>query len=118
VCCAGIGKAIRPSENNPCVAVQVLESKCDTSENNPCVAVQVLESKFGVPGNQIRAYVHYQPSYYHFHVHFAHTSLDLGGGSAVGKAHLLDDIIGAPHTTSQMKPFRLEYPCNRPDFIA
>jgi m7GpppX diphosphatase len=25
--------------------------------------------------DQLRIYVHYQPSYYHFHVHFVHTSI-------------------------------------------
>eukprot|EP00884_Botryococcus_braunii_P020463 jgi/Botrbrau1/70/Bobra.0022s0062.1 len=54
---------------------------------------QVLKEKYCVEPELLRAYVHYQPSYYHFHVHFVHTSLDMGGGAAVGKAHLLDDII-------------------------
>lgn len=58
------------------------------------LGVQVLEQKYGLAREMIRAYVHYQPSYYHFHIHFVHTSLDVGGGAAVGKAHLLDDIIG------------------------
>ena len=32
---------------------------------------------------------------YHLHVHVAHVDLDGGQGMAVGKAHLLDDVIGA-----------------------
>jgi m7GpppX diphosphatase len=37
--------------------------------------------------------VHYQPSYYHFHLHFTHLQLDEGHGMAAGKAHLLEDVI-------------------------
>ena len=47
-----------------------------------------------MPDDRLRIYLHYQPSYYHLHVHFAHLQLDLGGGAAVGKAYLLDDVIG------------------------
>ena len=32
---------------------------------------------------------------YHLHVHVAHVQLDGGAGMAAGKAHLLDDVIGA-----------------------
>ena len=60
-----------------------------------CLSRQVIEQRYGVPPSQLRIYVHYQPSYYHFHVHFCHTGLNANGpGAAVGKAHLLDDIIG------------------------
>lgn len=37
---------------------------------NKCYAA--LEDKFGIKKEKIRAYVHYQPSFYHFHVHFSH----------------------------------------------
>ena len=40
----------------------------------------------------IRAYLHYQPSYYHLHVHFTHLRFS-APKSSVGEAHLLDDII-------------------------
>ena len=57
---------------------------------------QVIEQRFGVQPDQLRMYVHYQPSYYHFHVHLCHTGLGANSpGAAVGKAHLLDDVIGA-----------------------
>eukprot|EP00891_Asterochloris_glomerata_P004472 jgi/Astpho2/4472/e_gw1.00067.224.1_t len=55
---------------------------------------QVILNRFQVPDDRLRIYLHYQPSYYHLHVHFAHLQLDLGGGAAVGKAYLLDDVIG------------------------
>lgn len=44
--------------------------------------------------DELRIFVHYQPSYYHFHIHvvnIAHPGL--GGGFNAGKAILLDDII-------------------------
>lgn len=34
-----------------------------------------------------------QPSYYHFHIHAAAISHDGGGGQAVGKAMLLQNVI-------------------------
>lgn len=52
--------------------------------------------KYGVRADELRIFVHYQPSYYHLHVHFLHTKHDAGASMAAGKAHLLDDIIGAP----------------------
>ena len=56
---------------------------------------QAIEQRYGVQPQQLRLFVHYQPSYYHFHVHFCHTGLGNNGpGAAVGKAHLLDDVIG------------------------
>ena len=41
---------------------------------------------------------------YHLHVHVAHVRLDLGPGMAAGKAHLLDDVIGAPHKLHMLCP--------------
>ena len=46
--------------------------------------------------------MHYHPSYYHFHVHFVHTSLGSMGGSCVAaRAHLLSDIIRNLEADSQ-----------------
>lgn len=56
--------------------------------------MQVIKEKYGVGSDQLRAYVHYHPSYYHLHVHFMHLCVDAGAGMAAGKAHLLDDVIG------------------------
>ena len=33
------------------------------------------QERFGVVEEQLRVFVHYQPSYYHFHVHFVHTNV-------------------------------------------
>ncbi|KAL1925291.1 uncharacterized protein VTP21DRAFT_174 [Calcarisporiella thermophila] len=46
----------------------------------------------GVGPEQLRLFVHYQPSYYHFHVHVTHVHHD-PAGAAVGRAHLLETII-------------------------
>jgi len=51
----------------------------------------VLESKFGLKSHHVRVYVHYQPSFYHLHVHFAH--VDTEGSIECGKAHLLQNVI-------------------------
>lgn len=32
-----------------------------------------IQKMFGVPEAKISAYFHYQPTYYHLHVHFVHT---------------------------------------------
>lgn len=47
---------------------------------------------YGVEQSQLRIYVHYQPSFYHFHVHFTYL-MHTPPGINVGKAHLLTTII-------------------------
>ncbi|KAG6808451.1 hypothetical protein H0H93_016907, partial [Arthromyces matolae] len=65
-------------------------------------AVRVVWEKWGSvagrtgirnPKGELRMYVHYQPSYYHFHVHIVNANQVGMLGVAVGQAHLLDDII-------------------------
>ncbi|KAL9979122.1 hypothetical protein ACROYT_G016734 [Oculina patagonica] len=53
---------------------------------------EAIKEKYSVPSDQLRIYVHYQPSYYHFHVHFTHLKYD-APGCGIGKAHLLQDVI-------------------------
>ncbi|CCC13278.1 unnamed protein product [Sordaria macrospora k-hell] len=43
--------------------------------------------------DQLKLYVHYQPTYYHFHIHIVHVQLEAGATQAVGKAVGLDGII-------------------------
>jgi len=50
-----------------------------------------IEEVYGVQPDQLRVFVHYQPQFYHFHVHF--TRLDNEIGCLVERAHLLSDII-------------------------
>ncbi|CCK70947.1 5'-(N(7)-methyl 5'-triphosphoguanosine)-(mRNA) diphosphatase KNAG_0F02850 [Huiozyma naganishii CBS 8797] len=49
---------------------------------------------YAVSPDELRIFVHYQPSYYHFHVHIVNVKFQgSGNGIAVGKAILLDEII-------------------------
>ncbi|RLN97011.1 hypothetical protein BBJ28_00016627 [Nothophytophthora sp. Chile5] len=54
-------------------------------------SLEVLSEKFGVRASSVRMYVHYQPTYYHLHVHFSHVKMI--HGTFTGKAVLLEDII-------------------------
>ncbi|KAI5477564.1 scavenger mRNA-decapping enzyme DcpS [Pseudohyphozyma bogoriensis] len=50
-------------------------------------------AKYGIDKGELRMFVHYQPTYYHFHVHVTHLNYVGFPGITVGQAHLLDDII-------------------------
>lgn len=52
----------------------------------------------GVEEDMLKFYVHYQPTYYHFHVHIVNVGLDPTGTQAVGKALGLDDVISQLET--------------------
>ncbi|POM64222.1 Scavenger mRNA-decapping enzyme DcpS [Phytophthora palmivora] len=54
-------------------------------------SLEILQEKFGVNPSSIRMYLHYQPTYYHLHVHFSHVKMTQGTFS--GKAVLLEDVI-------------------------
>lgn len=55
---------------------------------------QKTQEKYPVESDQLRVFVHYQPSYYHFHIHVVNNKHPgLGDGIAVGKAILLDTVI-------------------------
>lgn len=51
-----------------------------------------ISKRFGVPEDELAAFVHYHPSFLHFHVHFTRWSRTLS--TEVWRAHLLEDIIG------------------------
>ena len=55
-------------------------------------SLEAIEAKYGLTSSQLRTYIHYQPSYYHFHVHFTLLSYE-DSGSNVERAHLLDTVI-------------------------
>jgi m7GpppX diphosphatase len=50
--------------------------------------------------DQLKLYVHYQPTYYHFHIHIVHLALEGGATQATGKAFGLDSIISQLETMS------------------
>ncbi|RXG41784.1 hypothetical protein VDGE_30536 [Verticillium dahliae] len=43
--------------------------------------------------DQLKLYVHYQPTYHHFHVHIVHVQLEAGATQATGKAVGYESII-------------------------
>lgn len=51
-----------------------------------------FSAKYGVPASQIRAYFHYQPTYYHLHIHFSYLGYKAPGISTE-RAHLLSSVI-------------------------
>lgn len=51
-----------------------------------------IRQTYGVESHKLRVYFHYQPSYYHLHIHFTHIQYD-APGSDVMRAHLLTDVI-------------------------
>ncbi|TKA69491.1 hypothetical protein B0A49_07265 [Cryomyces minteri] len=50
--------------------------------------------------NQLKLYVHYQPTYYHFHIHIVHVALEGGATQSTGKALGLENIISQLETMS------------------
>ncbi|KAJ5545165.1 hypothetical protein N7461_007469 [Penicillium sp. DV-2018c] len=48
---------------------------------------------YGLEGDQLKLYVHYQPTYYHFHVHVVNVGLEAGVTQATGKAFGLENLI-------------------------
>ncbi|XP_059617295.1 m7GpppX diphosphatase [Phlebotomus argentipes] len=54
--------------------------------------VAAIEEKYGVARSQLRIYLHYQPSFYHLHVHFTYLKHD-APGIFCEKSHLLDSVI-------------------------
>ncbi|XP_039620010.1 m7GpppX diphosphatase [Polypterus senegalus] len=59
-----------------------------------------IQKRYGIPANQLRVYLHYQPSYYHLHVHFTALGYD-APGCGVERAHLLSDVIQNLQTDAQ-----------------
>ncbi|PYH47783.1 putative mRNA decapping hydrolase [Aspergillus saccharolyticus JOP 1030-1] len=50
--------------------------------------------------DQLKLYVHYQPTYYHFHIHVVNVMLEAGATQATGKAFGLENIISQLETIS------------------
>lgn len=61
-------------------------------ENVRSKCLSAIEEKWDIPSSQIRAYFHYQPSYYHLHIHFNYLKYD-APGIFCEKAHLLETVI-------------------------
>ncbi|KAJ5375193.1 Scavenger mRNA decapping enzyme N-terminal [Penicillium concentricum] len=52
----------------------------------------------GLEEDQIKLYVHYQPTYYHFHIHVVNVMLEAGATQATGKAFGLENLISQLET--------------------
>mmetsp|Transcript_21693 Transcript_21693/g.39132 ORF Transcript_21693/g.39132 Transcript_21693/m.39132 type:complete len:419 (+) Transcript_21693:212-1468(+) len=53
--------------------------------------LNAIKTVYGVQRDQIRVFIHYQPQFYHFHVHF--TRLENEFGCSVERSHLMSDVI-------------------------
>ncbi|KFD67627.1 hypothetical protein M514_20123 [Trichuris suis] len=51
-----------------------------------------IKEKYNVEANEMRVYFHYQPTYYHLHVHFTYLK-EWNIGTAAGRAHLFMDVV-------------------------
>ncbi|OJJ57874.1 hypothetical protein ASPSYDRAFT_58462 [Aspergillus sydowii CBS 593.65] len=54
----------------------------------------------GLEEDQLKLYVHYQPTYYHFHIHLVNVMLEAGSTQATGKAFGLENLISQLETIS------------------
>ncbi|XP_059150688.1 m7GpppX diphosphatase-like [Physella acuta] len=59
-----------------------------------------IKDQYGLSSDKLRVYFHYQPSYYHLHVHFTHVQFE-APGTDVLRAHLLEDVIDNLHMDSE-----------------
>lgn len=75
-------KSIRDLNQSHLSLLRNLLEKCRTS----------IEEKYGLKSSQVRMFFHYQPSYYHLHLHISHVSFDAPGIS-IGRGHLLQNVI-------------------------
>ncbi|XP_019874062.2 m7GpppX diphosphatase [Aethina tumida] len=55
-------------------------------------ACKIIEEKYKLEASQLRIYLHYQPSFYHLHIHFCYLRHEAPGILAE-KAHLLSNVI-------------------------
>lgn len=59
---------------------------------------EIVPLQYDISSDQLRLFIHYQPSYYHFHIHVVNVEHPgLGDGITAGKAILLEDVIEQLH---------------------
>jgi m7GpppX diphosphatase len=75
-------KSIRDLTGNH---LKLLENLYDKS-------LEVIKQKYNINSNKLKIYFHYQPSFYHLHVHFSHIKYEVANVAA-GRAHLLKNVI-------------------------
>ncbi|XP_053684593.1 m7GpppX diphosphatase [Sabethes cyaneus] len=55
--------------------------------------IDAIKTRYGIGADQLRVYIHYQPSFYHLHVHLTYLKHD-PPGIQCEKSHLLTSVIG------------------------
>ncbi|MEQ2171650.1 hypothetical protein GOODEAATRI_013044 [Goodea atripinnis] len=76
---------------------------------------EAILQRYNLPASKLRVYLHYQPSYYHLHVHFTKLGYD-APGCGVERAHLLSDVIQNLQTDPQFYKSRtLHFPLRADD---
>jgi m7GpppX diphosphatase len=60
-------------------------------QNVKDLSYQAIEKKYGLKRSQVRAFLHYPPSFYHLHVHFTHIRYQVPGFPE--RNHLLEQVI-------------------------
>ncbi|XP_055522643.1 m7GpppX diphosphatase-like [Wyeomyia smithii] len=55
--------------------------------------IEAIKTRYGINADQLRIYIHYQPTFYHLHVHFTYLKHD-PPGIYCEKSHLLTSVIG------------------------
>ena len=53
---------------------------------------KAVAEKYSISPQELRVFIHYQPSFYHLHVHFTHVKAEQGGFQAE-RAHMLSTVI-------------------------
>lgn len=54
--------------------------------------IDAIQNRYNLDRSQLRIYLHYQPSFYHLHIHFTYLQHD-APGIFCEKSHLLDTVI-------------------------
>lgn len=53
---------------------------------------EAIATRYGLDRSQLRVYLHYQPSFYHLHVHFTYLKHEAPGITAE-RSHILSNVI-------------------------
>lgn len=69
---------------------------------------EIILQQYNLPACKLRAYLHYQPSYYHLHFYFTKLSYE-APGCGMDCAHLLADVIQNLHFNSDYYKSRTLY---------
>ena len=67
------------------------ESHLPLLKNIKEAGTAAIAKKFNIPASQLRIYLHYQPSYYYLHVHFAYLMFETPGTFRINVCVYLQD---------------------------